>query len=176
MLTIQKIEAYTQSLKNLMHLNTPESFECYLNLEGWDKIKQNFDTYIYISPCENYALRIEIDFTEFQHHTFVKQAQQYQHNAFMPKIYWYAETEKVSFTFMEKLEDMNICETYQHIDKAFPKGAMTVNLEKTDDDELSEALKILSSGMVMQNIQSDITPKNVMQRPCGQLVIIDPYM
>jgi hypothetical protein len=176
MLTTEKIEAYIQSLINLTHLTTPESFEFYLNLHGWDKIKQHFDTYIYTSPCEKYVLRIEIDFTEFQHHTFIKQAQKHQDNAFMPKIYWYKEAENISFTFMEYLDDMNMCEIYKHIEASFPQGATYVTPIKRNDIALSEALNILSTGIAMENIQSDVTPKNIMQRPCGQLVIIDPYM
>ena len=68
MLTYNKIEAYIESLLDLQKLTTHKSVFCYLELDEWNLIEKHFDTYIYQSPCENYILRVEKDFSEYGHH------------------------------------------------------------------------------------------------------------
>lgn len=177
MLTYNKIEAYIESLLDLQKLTTHKSVFCYLELDEWNLIEKHFDTYIYQSPCENYILRVEKDFSEYGHHLFVKHAKNFQNNPYMPKIFWYSENECMNFTFMEYLQPLNKKHSaFKDFEDSFPLGAKEVDPVLTNDNHLEEALNAISELVTSQKLESDISLKNVMQRPNGQLVLIDPVV
>ena len=95
----------------------------------------------------------------------------------MPKIFWYAENECINFTFMEYLQPLNKKHSvFKDIEDSFPLGAKEVDPVLTNDNHLEEALHAISELVVSKKLESDISLKNIMQRPNGQAVFIDPVV